>query len=211
MASIHSTAMQGKTEFVCATGPSPRLRLPWGNSAIRGKKTAGAHFVTQPVYEAERIEQFLADAAQLELPVMLGLCPLASYRNARFLTDNVPGMRVPDDILKRMARAEEAGRGQEEGIAIARETLKTFRDRISGAYIMPQFGRHKVAMAVLDGFIDPPHRPETPGLPATLTEDAPEHPKAKERAQNEGEKAQGGHAKHCEPCRCPNSDGDKDA
>jgi homocysteine S-methyltransferase len=52
-----------------------------------------------------------------------------------------------------MEQADAAGRGQEEGIAIAREALGAFRDRIQGAYIMPPFDRHKVAMAVLDGFL----------------------------------------------------------
>ena len=150
--------MNGQTAFVCATGAEPAaLDYPAELRRLEAKKEAGAHVVmTQPVYEAERIEQFLDDAAALELPVMLGLCPLASYRNARFLTDNVPGMRVPDDILSRMEKAEATGRGQAEGIAIARETLTTFKERVHGAYIMPQFGRHKVAMAVLDGFIEKP-------------------------------------------------------
>ena len=86
---------------------------------------------------------------------MLGLCPLASFRNAKFLHENVPGMQVPDYILQRMAEADERGEGQAEGVRIAREALSAVRDRVQGAYIMPPFGRYKVAIQVLDGFIEP--------------------------------------------------------
>jgi homocysteine S-methyltransferase len=109
--------------------------------------------MTQPVYDPYKVERFLDDVAGLGIPVMLGLCPLASYRNAVFLNENVPGMQVPDFVLKRMQSADERGEGQAEGIAIAREALGAVRDRIQGAYIMPPFGRYRVAMSVLDGFL----------------------------------------------------------
>ena len=99
------------------------------------------------------MERFLEDAARIGIPVMLGLCPLASYKNARFLNDNVPGMAVPDYIIHRMQEADERGEGQQEGVLIARETLEAVRSRVQGAYIMPPFGRYRVAMDVLDGFI----------------------------------------------------------
>jgi homocysteine S-methyltransferase len=98
-------------------------------------------------------ERFLDDVRSLGLPILLGVVPLASYRNAVFIHKNVPGMRIPDYVLERMRQADEEGRGQAEGVAIAREALHAFRDRIQGAYIMPPFDRHGVALQVLEGFV----------------------------------------------------------
>ncbi len=149
--------MPEPTRFVLATGAEPAaLDYTRELRRLEMKRDAGAEVVmTQPVYDPGKVERFLDDTADLGLPVMLGLCPLASFRNAKFLHENVPGMQVPGDILERMAAADARGEGQAEGIRIAREALTAARDRVQGAYIMPPFGRYKVAIAVLDGFIDP--------------------------------------------------------
>ncbi len=147
--------MPERTAFVCATGAEPAaLDYERELRRLEMKRDAGAHVVmTQPVYDPYKVERFLDDAEALGLPVMLGLCPLASYRNALFLHDNVPGMAVPDYILRRMEQADARNAGQAEGIAIAREALEAVRHRVQGAYIMPPFGRHKVAIEVLTGFM----------------------------------------------------------
>ena len=106
-------------------------------------------------YNPKQVERFLLDARRLELPILLGLCPLASYRNAIFLHENVPGMRIPENILKRMQAADEIGQGAEEGIQIAREALGAVKDLVQGAYIMPPFGRTYLAEKVLKGWITP--------------------------------------------------------
>jgi homocysteine S-methyltransferase len=145
-----------QTDFVCATGVEPAaLDYDRELRRLEMKRDAGAHFVmTQPVYDPAKVERFLDDAADLGLPILIGLCPLASLRNAVFLHENVPGMQVPPYILDRMKRADEQGAGQAEGVAIAREALEAVRDRVQGAYIMPPFGRYKVAIEVLRGFVD---------------------------------------------------------
>ena len=150
--------MRGRTRFVCATGAEPAaIDYERELRRLRLKVKSGAEVVmTQPVYDPYKVDRFLEDVSVLDLPVMLGLCPLASFRNAKFLHDNVPGMQVPEYILKRMAEADERDQGQAEGIAIAREALGAVRDRVQGAYIMPPFGRYRVAMKVLDGFMEPP-------------------------------------------------------
>ncbi|MBV71683.1 MAG: bifunctional homocysteine S-methyltransferase/methylenetetrahydrofolate reductase [Myxococcales bacterium] len=146
-----------RTSFVCATGAEPAAHdYDRELRRLEMKISAGASVImTQPVYDPAVIERFLNDIKEFNVPVMLGLCPLASYRNAVFLNKNVPGMSVPDDVLARMKVAEDKGQGQAEGVAIARDALDASRTRIQGAYIMPPFGRYKVAMAVLDGFLDP--------------------------------------------------------
>ncbi len=145
------------TQFLCATGAEPAsLDYVREIQRLEMKRNAGAHLVmTQPVYDPYVLDKFLDDIGHLDMPVMLGLCPLASLRNAQFLHENVPGMQVPKYVLKRMAEADEKGGGQAEGIAIAREMLESVRDRIQGVYVMPPFGRYTVAMELLDGFVEP--------------------------------------------------------
>ena len=151
-------AMPEPTSFLKLTGAEPAaIDYDRELRRLEMKRDAGAEVVmTQPVYDPRIAERFLDDTKSLGLPILLGVIPLASYRNATFIHKNVPGMQMPSYVLDRMEQADAQGRGQEEGILIAREALGAFRDRIQGAYIMPPFDRHKVAMAVLDGFIDRP-------------------------------------------------------
>lgn len=144
------------TAFVCATGAEPAaVDYERELRRLEMKRAAGAEVVmTQPVYDPRTFERFLDDVEGWDLPIMIGLCPLASLRNAKFLHENVPGMQVPDAILRRMAAADAKGEGQAEGVRIARESLAAVRHRVQGAYIMPPFGRYTVAMQVLDGFLD---------------------------------------------------------
>ncbi len=147
--------MPEATRFVCATGVEPAaIDYDRELRRLEMKRDAGAHLVmTQPVYDPYKVERFLDDVEGIGLPVLLGLCPLASHKNALFLHQNVPGMQVPDYVLERMRAADERGEGQAEGVRIAREALEAVRERVDGAYIMPPFGRFRVALEVLDGFI----------------------------------------------------------
>jgi methionine synthase I (cobalamin-dependent)/5,10-methylenetetrahydrofolate reductase len=153
--------MPEPTRFLKLTGAEPAaIDYDRELRRLEMKRDAGAEVVmTQPVYDPRIAERFLDDTKSLGLPILLGVIPLASFRNATFIHKNIPGMQMPQYVLDRMEQADAQGRGQEEGIAIAREALGAFRDRIQGAYIMPPFDRHKVAMAVLDGFITTPGAP----------------------------------------------------
>jgi homocysteine S-methyltransferase len=117
---------------------------------LEDKKRAGADFVmTQPVYDPEVLRRFVDDTRALELPVLVGLCPLASRRNAEFLHNEVPGMRIPDDIRQRMAAAATPEAARLQGMLIAREMLESVKEDVAGAYLMPQFGRYRTAVEVL--------------------------------------------------------------
>src|SRR4029077_18600853 len=98
---------------------------------------------------------FLDDIAPLGLPVLLGLLPLASHRNAEFLHNEVPGMQVPESIRERMRKAGTGPQARKEGVAIAREMLEAVRSRVAGAYIMPPLEKYELALEVVDGFLDP--------------------------------------------------------
>jgi homocysteine S-methyltransferase len=145
----------GTTSFLLATGGEPAaLNYERELARMRLKKEAGAELVmTQPVYDPAVLDRFLDDIAPLELPVLVGLLPLASHRNAEFLHNEVPGMQVPAEVRERMRKAGSEGR--KEGVKIAREMLAAVRSRVAGAYIMPPFERHELALEVVDGFLDP--------------------------------------------------------
>jgi homocysteine S-methyltransferase len=140
------------TSFVLATGAEPgahdrerELRR------LEDKKTAGAELVmTQPVYDPRTLERFLDDAAPLGLPVMVGILPLASHRNAEFLHHEVPGMSIPAEYRERMAKVGSGPAARAEGIKIAQEALGAVRHRVAGAYVMPPFNRVDAALAVLE-------------------------------------------------------------
>jgi homocysteine S-methyltransferase len=146
-----------RTRFLLATGAEPAaMNYPREIERVRQKKVAGAELVmTQPVYSPAVLERFLDDVEPLGLPVLVGLLPLASYRNAEFLHNEVPGMQVPESIRDRMRKAGSGAAARKEGVAIAREMLAAVRHRVAGAYVMPPLERYELALEVLEGFLDP--------------------------------------------------------
>lgn len=147
----------GVTSFLLATGAEPAaLNYERELKRLAEKKAAGAELVmTQPVYDPAVLDKFLNDIEGLGLPVLVGLLPLASYRNAEFLHNEVPGMSVPEAVRARMQRAGTGAEARAEGVAIAREMLASVRSRVAGAYIMPPLGRYELALEVVDGFLEP--------------------------------------------------------
>jgi homocysteine S-methyltransferase len=145
----------GVTQFALATGAEPAA-LNYGRELERLslKKAAGAELVmTQPVYDPDVLSKFLKDIKPLGLPVLVGLLPLASYRNAEFLHNEVPGMQVPEHIRERMRKAGTGADARKEGVRIAREMLEAVRDKVAGAYIMPPLERYELALEVVDGYL----------------------------------------------------------
>jgi homocysteine S-methyltransferase len=140
------------TSFVLATGAEPAAHdRDRELRRLEDKKAAGAELVmTQPVYDPRTLERFLDDAAPLGLPVMVGILPLASHRNAEFLHNEVPGMGIPAEYRERMARVGSGPAARAEGIRIAQEALVAVKHRVQGAYVMPPFNRVDSALAVLE-------------------------------------------------------------
>jgi methionine synthase / methylenetetrahydrofolate reductase(NADPH) len=142
----------GATSFVLATGAEPAAHdRDRELRRLERKKAAGAELVmTQPVYDPATLDRFLDDVAPLGLPVMVGLLPLASQRNAEFLHNEVPGMQIPSQFRERMARVGSGAAARAEGVAIAQEALAAVKHRVAGAYIMPPFNRVDSAAAILE-------------------------------------------------------------
>ncbi|MFN6964347.1 MAG: bifunctional homocysteine S-methyltransferase/methylenetetrahydrofolate reductase [Pyrinomonadaceae bacterium] len=137
------------------------------------KVEAGAEYaITQPVFDTEQLRSFLDRIAHVRIPIVAGIWPLVSYRNAEFLHNEVPGVNVTPEILERMRIASEKGKeeAREEGIKIARESLLEVRDVIAGVQVSAPFGNVKYALQVFGaleefGHLDTPSE-KTIGEPA---------------------------------------------
>jgi homocysteine S-methyltransferase len=161
----------GHTSFVLAAGAEPgAVDRERELRRIEAKRAAGAELImTQPVYDPETLASFLDQVAPFGLPVMVGLLPLASHRNAEFLHNEVPGMQIPSAFRERMAKVGSGPEARTEGIAIAREALGGVADRVAGAYIMPPFNRVDAALAVLE-VVRGRWKPAPAPAPAATTE-----------------------------------------
>ena len=112
------------------------------------KIAAGAgYFLTQPVYSRQRVDEILAATRHIAAPIVLGVMPLASSRNAEFLHNEFPGIEIPLETRERMARAGD--RGQEEGVDAAWELLEYAWPHFAGVYIIPPFNRHAMALELM--------------------------------------------------------------
>ncbi len=147
--------LQAATSFFCATGAEPAaVDFDREVRRLHAKVQAGAEMImTQPVYDPDVLDRFLKVAEPLGIPVLVGLLPLASAKNAEFIHNEVPGMRIPTGVRERMGRAGSGDPGRREGVAIAREMLEAVKDRVQGAYIMPPFGRTDLALQVIEGIV----------------------------------------------------------
>src|SRR5580765_1691712 len=115
------------------------------------KVEAGAEFViTRPIFDVTAFAAFLQPIEDARLPIIAGVFPFESLRNAEFMANEVPGVRVPDALLDRMRRADGAAAAS-EGIAIAREIAAELRGSVQGIQVSTQSGDVDAAMAVLDG------------------------------------------------------------
>jgi homocysteine S-methyltransferase len=117
------------------------------------KVEAGAEYaITQPVFDTEQLRSFLDKISHVKIPIIAGIWPLISYRNAEFMHNEVPGVNVTPDILERMRVASEKGKedARDEGIKIARESLLEVRDVIAGVQVSAPFGNVKYALQVFE-------------------------------------------------------------
>jgi methionine synthase / methylenetetrahydrofolate reductase(NADPH) len=117
------------------------------------KLEAGADFIlTQPVYDAAPALEFLRiyenEYGQLTTPLLLGVLPLYNFRHANFLHQEVPGVQIPLEILKRLESDGE--KAAETGAEIASALIQELRPRVQGVYLMPAFNRYDVAAGIIE-------------------------------------------------------------
>jgi methionine synthase / methylenetetrahydrofolate reductase(NADPH) len=113
------------------------------------KVEAGAEFaITQPVFDMRVLEEFLRRIEEFRIPVIAGIWPLTSLRNAEFMKNDLR-VSMPDEIIARMAAASSPEAGRIEGVKIAQEMLKEARPMVQGVQVSAPFGRYSVAADVL--------------------------------------------------------------
>jgi methionine synthase I (cobalamin-dependent)/5,10-methylenetetrahydrofolate reductase len=139
------------TNFVIGVGANPGLpNLDEEIKRFEYKVLAGAEYaVTQPVFDLALLENFLRRIEHCRIPVVAGIWPLVSARNAEFMKNELR-VSVPDEILNRMTRAASPEAAREEGVAIAREMLAAVRERVQGAQISAPQSRYTSAVDVLE-------------------------------------------------------------
>jgi homocysteine S-methyltransferase len=117
------------------------------------KVEAGAEFaVTQPIFDLDQLDRFLARVQQYRIPIVAGIWPLVSLRNAEFLANEVPGVSVPASVLERMRLASTRGKeeGLAEGVRISQEMLAAVAERVQGVQVAAPLGKVSVALEVLE-------------------------------------------------------------
>jgi methionine synthase / methylenetetrahydrofolate reductase (NADH) len=139
------------TSFVIGVGANPGLpNLDEEIKRFEYKVQAGAEYVvTQPVFDLTLLDNFLNRIEHCRIPVVAGIWPLVSARNAEFMKNELR-VSVPDEILNRMTKAASPQAAREEGVAIAREMLSAVRERVQGAQISAPQGRYTSAVDVLE-------------------------------------------------------------
>jgi homocysteine S-methyltransferase len=141
------------TGFLVLVGLNPTaINVDKELSRFRWKVDAGAHAaITQPVFDADQLLRFMDRLDDdLRIPILAGIWPVQSLRNAEFLANEVPGVSVPDAVLERMARARERDEERREGERIAIEVLDKVKDRVQGIQVAAPFGRIQAAIRVLE-------------------------------------------------------------
>jgi methionine synthase I (cobalamin-dependent)/5,10-methylenetetrahydrofolate reductase len=147
---IGGNPIGGPTSFYIGVGVNPcAVDLEYELRRFEWKVDAGAEYaITQPTFDVRQLEKFLRLTEHCRIPIIAGIWPLVSYRNAEFLANEVPGVVVPESVLERMQRVTDKDAAREEGLAIARETLAQIRDMVQGVQVSAPFGRVQYALDV---------------------------------------------------------------
>jgi methionine synthase / methylenetetrahydrofolate reductase(NADPH) len=147
------------TKFAIGVGVNPAAIDPAQElKRFEWKVEAGAEYaITQPVFDVKQLEKFLGTIEHTRIPIVAGIWPLVSLRNAEFLANEVPGVVVPSQIIDRMriASAKSKEHGVAEGIAIAREMLERVKPYVQGVQVSAPFGKVDLALEVFRDTLAP--------------------------------------------------------
>jgi len=142
------------TAFSIGVGVNPgAVNLDEEIRRFEWKVEAGAEYaITQPVFDTGQLVTFLDKISHVKIPIVAGIWPLISYRNAEFMHNEVPGVNVTHEILERMRIASEQSKehAREEGILIARDSLTEVKDVIAGVQVSAPFGNVRYALQVFE-------------------------------------------------------------
>ncbi len=153
---IGGTPLDTPTGFLIGVAANPcAMNVEEEVRRFQYKVEAGADFaITQPVFDTEALERFLDRIQHIRVPVLAGIWPLVSYRNAEFMNNEVPGIVVPPQVLERMRAAATPDAALREGLAIAREAIARIRSSVQGLQISAPFGKFDLVVELLKGIDD---------------------------------------------------------
>ena len=141
------------TALSVGVGVNPAHRdFEYEMKRFRYKVEAGAEWcITQPVFESAALFRFLdyIDKHKIRIPVIAGVWPLLSLRNAIFMKNEVPGVVIPDGIIRRMEKPQDPEDAKKTGVEIAREMVKELGSNIQGLQLSAPFGRIDLALAIV--------------------------------------------------------------
>ncbi len=148
---IGGNALGSQTALVIGVGADPgALNLDEEIRRFEWKVQAGAEYViTQPVFDLDLLEQFLKRIEHVKIPVICGIWPLSSFRNAEFMVNELR-VRVPAEFMERMRLADTPEKARQEGVKIAREMVKHARPMVQGVQLSAPFGHYELAIEVGD-------------------------------------------------------------
>jgi len=148
---IGGNPMGSKTELLIGVGANPgAINLDEEMRRFEWKVQAGAEYVvTQPVFDLDMLERFVRRIEPARIPVIAGIWPLTSLRNAEFMLNELR-VPVPEEFMRRMRGVESAEQAREEGVAIAREMVGRVRPMVEGVQLSAPFGRYRMALDVAE-------------------------------------------------------------
>ncbi|MCY9183646.1 bifunctional homocysteine S-methyltransferase/methylenetetrahydrofolate reductase [Bacillus halotolerans] len=142
--SLSGKPLGKKTNFSVAAAFNPNVRhLDKAVKRLEKKIDCGAdYFISQPVYSEQQLVDIHNETKHLKTPIYIGVMPLTSSRNAEFIHNEIPGIKLSDSIREKMARAgEDKEKQKAEGLAIARSLLDTACELFNGIYLITPFLR----------------------------------------------------------------------
>jgi homocysteine S-methyltransferase len=146
---IGGNPIGSQTSLLIGVGANPgALNMDEELRRFAWKMEAGAEYVvTQPVFDLDLLEYFLRRTEQYRVPIIAGIWPLTSFRNAEFMVNELR-VPVPQNYMDRMRRADSADKARAEGILIAQEMCSRIRCMVQGAQLSAPFGRYEMAIQV---------------------------------------------------------------
>jgi len=153
--SFSGKSLREKTDFSVAAAFNPNVaNVEKAVQRLEKKIASGADYIlTQPVYSPEKMIELKKATDHLDVPIFLGIMPLTSTKNAEFLHNEVPGIKLTDEVRNRM-RAVAGNRGQStaESIAISKELIDTALEHFNGIYLITPFMRYDICVELV-GYI----------------------------------------------------------
>lgn len=141
-------SLKKETRFSVAAAFNPNVHhLDKAVARLEKKMAAGAdYFISQPVFDHQQLVDVYEATKHLTAPIYIGIMPLTSSRNAEFLHHEVPGIKLTDEVRRRMAAHDDPERARQEGLAIAKELIDTAFDLFNGIYIITPFMRYELSV-----------------------------------------------------------------